>query len=263
MVKNLSNGLIVPKVMPVESLKDLKSSIITGKHFTPKTEIKSWEPQDFKLKATTHWSFPRRGEWATHKGDYRGNWAPEIPRNVILRYSKKGDVVLDPFVGSGTTIIETKLLGRKGVGLDINPDAIKLARARTSFSRPGSETQHLQVSDARKVKHVTKSLFGDKKVDLICTHPPYADIIAYTKDNEKDLSQLGDTLERLEEHHRLVNGVVVALHARRDHAVAAQPACLHIWDEFPDLGDQVGPVLVARCLTDAEEELHAAPPSRK
>jgi len=66
------------------------------------------------LETTTVWGFPDRGDWATHSGKYRGNWSPYIPRNVILRYSNENDVVLDQFVGSGTTLVEAKLLGRRG-----------------------------------------------------------------------------------------------------------------------------------------------------
>lgn len=46
--------------------------------------ITEYEPKDFKLETTTVWSFPERGEWATHKGNYRANWSPYIPRNLIL-----------------------------------------------------------------------------------------------------------------------------------------------------------------------------------
>lgn len=50
---------------------------------------------NFEKEITTVWSFPERGNWATHVPTYRGNFAPQIPRNVILRYSKEGDTVLD------------------------------------------------------------------------------------------------------------------------------------------------------------------------
>lgn len=43
----------------------------------------------------TVWSFPDRGDWATHVGNYRGNWSPHIPRNLILRYTQPGELVLD------------------------------------------------------------------------------------------------------------------------------------------------------------------------
>ena len=41
------------------------------------------QPDDFKTETTTLWSFPKRGNWATHKASYRGNWAPQIARNII------------------------------------------------------------------------------------------------------------------------------------------------------------------------------------
>ena len=47
-------------------------------------------PERFKLEDTTIWSFPERGNWATHSGKYRGNWSPYIPRKYLfLRYSKE------------------------------------------------------------------------------------------------------------------------------------------------------------------------------
>ena len=43
----------------------------------------------YELQNTTIWSFPDRGNWATHKGDYRGNWSPHIPKNLILNSHMK------------------------------------------------------------------------------------------------------------------------------------------------------------------------------
>lgn len=75
---------------------------------------------NLKMQETTIWNFPDRGNWATHKGDYRGNWSPYVPRNLILKYSNPGDLILDNFVGSGTTLIEAKILGRNAIGIDVN-----------------------------------------------------------------------------------------------------------------------------------------------
>ena len=77
------------------------------------------QPNNFQLEPTTVWSFPDRGSWATHSGKYRGNWSPYVPRNLILRYSKPKDWVLDQFIGSGTTLVEAKLLNRNAVGVDM------------------------------------------------------------------------------------------------------------------------------------------------
>ena len=76
-----------------------------------KDKISKWEPDAFELEMNTVWSFPKRGDWATHDAKWRGNWTPYIPRNIILRYSQEGDLVLDQFAGGGTTLIEAKLIG--------------------------------------------------------------------------------------------------------------------------------------------------------
>lgn len=144
-----------------------------------------WEPEGFNLEATTVWSFKNRGKWATHSGRYRGNWSPYIPRNIIERYSEKGDIVLDQFVGSGTTMVEAKLLGRKGIGLDINPDALNISIDNTKFVKDGAYDCQLQMGDARELKSINSG-----NVDLICTHPPYSNIIRYSDEIQGDLSHL-------------------------------------------------------------------------
>jgi DNA modification methylase len=152
-------------------------------------KIKTLHPKDFKLEQTSVWSFKRRGIWATHSGEYRGNWSPYIPRNVILKYSKIGKVVLDYFCGAGTTAVEAKLLGRRCIAFDINDKAIELARKNVDFKMDGSSHQiyepKLFAGDARDL-----SFLQDDSVDLICSHPPYANIIHYTDSKESDLSFL-------------------------------------------------------------------------
>lgn len=136
---------------------------------------------------TTVWSFPERGSWATHRSDYRGNFAPQIARNVIEMYSKKGELVLDPMVGGGTTLIEAKLLGRNAIGVDINPKAIEFAKKCLRFEHyPKSEIK-LKRGDCRKLGFVDEG-----SVDLVLTHPPYMNIIKYSEGSiEDDLSNIG------------------------------------------------------------------------
>ncbi|HOV27714.1 MAG TPA: DNA methyltransferase [Pseudobacteroides sp.] len=154
-----------------------------GAYKINKLKVKVWEPENFNLETTTIWGFPDRGSWATHTGKYRGNWSPYIPRNIILRYSNEGDIVLDQFVGSGTTIVEAKLLGRKGIGVDINPDSVRLTLANVNFNFEGCGTVEVHNGDARNLYFIKS-----ESVDLICTHPPYADIIKYSNNIVGDLS---------------------------------------------------------------------------
>ena len=156
--------------------------------------IKSFAPSDnYVPERTTIWSFPDRGKWATHKGNYRGNWSPYIPRNLILKYTQNGDWVLDQMMGSGTTLVEAKLLGRNAIGVDINLDSVMVARDRLNFSCyplfPEYKEPIIKTywGDARNLNKI-----DDESIDLIATHPPYASIISYTKNKKlsDDLSQL-------------------------------------------------------------------------
>ena len=137
------------------------------------------ESKDFMVEYspeyTTVWSFPQRGSWATHNPKYRGNFAPQIARNIIEMYSAKGERILDPMVGAGTTLIEAKLLARDALGLDINPQAVELAKAALNFKHPPASEQQVQVGDARDL-----SALADGSFDLVLTHPPYMNIIRYS-----------------------------------------------------------------------------------
>ncbi len=162
-----------------------------GDQWTP---VSLCPPKDYTPESETVWSFLQRGDWATHNGHYRGNWSPYIPRNLIMKYSRMGDWILDQMVGSGTTLVECKLLGRNGIGVDINKDAIMVTRDRLNFKLDSSGERHpknLRIEtysgDARNL-----NLISSCSIDLIVTHPPYAGIISYTKSTVPgDLSSLG------------------------------------------------------------------------
>lgn len=150
---------------------------MTGKKIT------KWGPEDFELEMTTVWSFPNRGNWATHDAKWRGNWSPYIPRNIILRYSQEGDLVLDQFAGGGTTLVEAKLLNRDIIGIDINDIAVERCREKTDFEHEGANGKvNIHKGDARNLDFIR-----DESIDLICTHPPYADMIKYSKILEFDI----------------------------------------------------------------------------
>ncbi|MDZ7860651.1 MAG: DNA methyltransferase [Candidatus Krumholzibacteriota bacterium] len=142
---------------------------------------------DEVTETTTVWSFPQRGSWVTHNSDYRGNFAPQIATNVILRYSKEGDLILDPMVGGGTTLIEAKLLNRRAIGLDINPEAVKRAQRNITFKGDYKYEPEVKIGDVRTLNGIK-----NESVDLILTHPPYLNIINYSNGKIKgDLSNIG------------------------------------------------------------------------
>lgn len=94
-----------------------------------------------------------------------------FPKSLALQhieiFTKQGDVVLDPFVGVGTTLEAAQELGRRGVGIELNPKFVKLARKGLGKS------QQVICGDARQMlKHV-----GRESANLILTSPPYANLL--------------------------------------------------------------------------------------
>lgn len=64
---------------------------------------------------------------------YHAKYIPEIPHDYIIKYSSKGELVFDPFCGSGTTLLEAMLAERKSIGTDLSLIAYKISKAKTTF----------------------------------------------------------------------------------------------------------------------------------
>ncbi len=73
---------------------------------------------------------------------YPARMIPQIARKLIERYSEQKDTILDPFCGSGSVLVESMLLGRNSIGIDINPLALIIAKAKTTPLEP-SELERL------------------------------------------------------------------------------------------------------------------------
>ena len=143
-------------------------------------------PEDFEQECSTVWSFLRRWNWMTHNSKYRWNWSPEVVRNLILRYSKHWDYLLDPMIWWWTTAIESKLLDRNLLCYDINPEAIKLTESFLDFEIENKARIKAQKYNATKKNKDLK----DESIDFVLMHPPYADIIKYSDWIKWDLSQI-------------------------------------------------------------------------
>lgn len=150
--------------------------------------LRRWHEYD-DILTDSLWFFGRRDVSGAHLGWYWGNFVPQIPHQLLLRYSKRGEWVLDPFLGSGTTLIECRRLGRNGLGVELNPEVAGQARQRIAL-----EPNRFHVATDVVVGDSTASDFsgllrryGVERVQLVIMHPPYHDIIRFSQD-ERDLS---------------------------------------------------------------------------
>lgn len=98
------------------------------KKFEDIKEDKSWTFKDLGRKDTSYASH------GYHR--YPAKFIPQIARKCILENSNEGDLVVDPFCGCGTTIVESLIYGRKGIGIDINPVAVLISKAKITPIEP-------------------------------------------------------------------------------------------------------------------------------
>ena len=170
----------------------------------PSKKVDRWEPDEFEIAKGTIWNFPKRGDWAVHTSDYRGNWPPQLVRNLILKFTQPGELIIDAFAGGGTTLIESWLCGRRSLGVDISKLALQIAQAKIN------EMEVLSSVDRRITlleKHHPIIVEGDSlelenlarlhdiypgTVQLICAHPPYLDSIKFTNKDKRDISFVKD-----------------------------------------------------------------------
>ncbi len=155
--------------------------------------LKNWkEYQD--IITDSLWIIGERDKSGAHRGDYHGNFIPQIPNQLMRRFTKKGDVILDTFLGSGTTLIECKRLGRNGIGIELLPQIAEIAKQRISQESlfDSNVFAEILVADStkketrEKVYEILKS-HNKQNVQLIIMHPPYHDIIKFSNRSD-DLS---------------------------------------------------------------------------
>lgn len=94
-------------------------------------DLENWRETD--VNTDSLWLIGERTKTGKHKNVYHGNFIPQIPNQLIKRYTKAADVVFEPFMGSGTTLFECEELGRKYIGLDINPEMIDYVNSQVDL----------------------------------------------------------------------------------------------------------------------------------
>ena len=93
--------------------------------------------QTISIFTNEFWTSKQRAASSLHEVSYRACFKPQLPRFFIERLTQPGDLVYDPFMGRGTTLLEAVLLGRQAAGCDINPLSAILLRPR--LEDPGLE----------------------------------------------------------------------------------------------------------------------------
>lgn len=104
------------------------------------------------------WTAKQRQANSLHEIAYRACFKPQLPRFFIDLFTQPGDVVYDPFMGRGTTPVESALMGRIPYGCDVNPLSDILTRPRLNPPRLPQVVQRLSEIDLRRYEHYPEEL---------------------------------------------------------------------------------------------------------
>lgn len=151
-------------------------------------DLADWKNSD--ILTDDLWLIDGRAKDGKHKNVYHGNFVPQIAYQLISRYTKKDEVVLDAFCGSGTTLFECEKLGRKFIGLDINDEILSYVKSQMKDSKQDFFALNLCDNTRDEAKfYIQNSLdfLGKKEISLVLFHPPYHNIVKFTQ-NSADLS---------------------------------------------------------------------------
>jgi len=120
----------------------------------------------------------KSSQYATHGiHSFPAKFPPQIPRKFIIGLTNIGDIILDPMCGSGTTILESMLLDRRGIGFDIDPLALLMSKVKVSCYEKSlliSNGQKIVKNSAQSVKNNSNQIeaelldfFDEKTKDFV------------------------------------------------------------------------------------------------
>lgn len=153
----------------------------------------NWKTTD--LNPDSLWIIDKRDSSGKHENNYHGNFIPQIPNQLIRRYTNKNDTILELFTGSGTTLYECEKLERHYIGFDINDEMIQYINEKmVNTQNIHYMINNCDVCDTINMQLLTEQslIFVNKQnVDFVIAHPPYMDIVKFTNKKE-DLSNIKD-----------------------------------------------------------------------
>lgn len=183
-------------------------------------DLSHWKDYLPELITESLWILGSRDRTGPHAGDYHGNFVPQIPYQVIRRFTKPGETVVDLFSGMGTTLIECRHTGRHGLGVELSPAVAEQSQARIDQADNEHDvTTRVLLGDSTRSETVTRvrtelATLGFTHAQHVILHPPYWDIIKFSQ-NSGDLSCATTKKEFLVGFQRVVENAIELLQADR------------------------------------------------
>ncbi len=158
-------------------------------------DLNNWKEYSH-IKTDTWWEFAQRDNTNGHSNDYHGNYIPQIAQQLYERFTQKGDIILDMFLGSGTSAIEAKHMNRRCIGVELKPEQVEIVKNKFSQKELVTDIRLIcndsaDISVKEKIQ-ANLDIMRKEKAQFLILHPPYDDIIKFS-DKKEDLSNCPST----------------------------------------------------------------------
>lgn len=146
----------------------------------PPNHLNCLSPKEWIKNQLGVWQFTYEGRDIRDKSIHPATFPISLARRVIELFTHRGELVLDPFVGSGTTLVAAQDCERNAVGFDLAERYVKLSNERVAQLLLGKTRQLAICDDARNIP----SYLEDESVSLVFTSPPYANLLNRPRKNK-------------------------------------------------------------------------------
>lgn len=154
-------------------------------------------PKEWLKSQLGVWQFTYENRDIRDKNVHPATFPISLSKKVIELFTHKGELVLDPFVGSGTTLVTAQDIDRNAVGFDLKEDYIKLCGKRLVTERLFNTSQQIAIQD--DAKNISK-YFDKESISLIFTSPPYANLLNRERKNKSRRNRKNEQLGRVEQY---------------------------------------------------------------
>ncbi len=162
------------------------------------SHINCMSPKDWLKSQLGVWQFLYEKRDVRDKKVHPATFPISLAKKVIELFTHRGELVVDPFVGSGTTLIAAKDLDRNAVGFDLHKSYVELCDTRLSAnSSLFNNSQQIAIND--DAKNIA-NYFKEESISLIWTSPPYANLLNRIRKNKSRRFRNNEQLGKIEQY---------------------------------------------------------------
>lgn len=161
------------------------------------THLNCMEAKDWVISQLGVWRFSFEERDMRNKKKHPATFPISLSKKIIEVFTHKGELVVDPFVGSGTTLVASNDMNRNAVGFDLKKEYVELSNSRLSQLKLNGKCKQIAIcEEARNINQY----FKENSVSLIWTSPPYSNLLNRKRKNKSRRDRLNEQFDKVEQY---------------------------------------------------------------